>query len=253
MTIHLPGSKWALILVSAASAGCSSIPSDEFDALQRIQSAIAEARKDYVVQPGDTVAVTVYRAAGVAPEYKQEVTVAPDGKITLIGLPDPVDTTGQSVDQLQARLKDLYRPFIQQAGAPPDPNYVVTVQFLTSSKAAWLPDQIFVTGQVKQSRAIPYRKGLTALKAVTDAGGWIYAANESRTVVLRRNAEGRSIAREVDLAAVAAHEAEDVELAPGDVIFVPLSAIARVNLFVEFYIRGIIPINPSILRTFVAL
>ena len=245
-------SKWPLILILAPCAGCSTIPSDEFDALQRIQSAIAEARKDYVIQPGDTVALTVYRAANVAAEYKQEITVRPDGKISLINLPDSVDTTGLSVDQLQARIKELYRPvFVGQGG--PTEKFEVTVQFLTSNRTAWLPDQVYVTGQVKQSKSIPYRKGLTALKAVAEAGNWIYAANESKTVVIRRNAEGRSVAREVDLNAVSTNAAEDVDLSPGDVVYVPLSIIARVNLFVEFYIRGILPINPSILRTFTAL
>lgn len=240
------------VLAALGCVGCSTIPSDEFDALQRIQSAIAQARKDYIIQPGDTVSLTVYRAANLATEYKQEITVRPDGKISLINVSDPVDTTGLSVDQLQARVKELYAP-IFKGPANPNENFEVTVQFLTSNKTVWLPDQVFVTGQVKQSRAIPYRRGLTAMKAVADAGGWIYAANESKTVVLRRNAESRSVAREIDLAAVVLHEAEDVELEPGDIVYVPLSIIARINLFVEFYIRGIIPINPSILRSFAAL
>lgn len=253
MLIAKLGSKWVLMLVLVSSLGCASISSDEFDALARIQAALGEARKDYVIQPGDTVSLTVFRAAGIAAEYKQEVTVAPDGKITLIGITDPVSTTGLSVAQLQVRATELYRPIMQRGAGVADPNLVVTVQFLTSNKSVWLPDQVFVAGQVKQPRAIPYRKGLTALKAVADAGNWIYAANESRTVVLRRNAEGRSVAREVDLYAVTLHQAEDVDLEPGDVVFVPLSIIARINLFVEFYIRGIIPINPSILRTFTVL
>lgn len=245
-------SKWPLILILACCAGCSTIPSDEFDALQRIQAAISEARKDYIVQPGDTVSLTIYRAANVAAEYKQEITVRPDGKISLINLPDSVDTTGLSVDQLQAKIRELYRPVFVGQGTPNE-KFEVTVQFLTSNKTAWLPDQIFIAGQVKQPRSVPYRKGLTVMKAIADAGGWIYAANESRTVILRRNLEGRNVAREVDLASVALHEAEDIDLMPGDVVFVPLSIIARINLFVEFYIRGIIPINPSILRTFTVL
>jgi hypothetical protein len=37
------------------------------------------------------------------------------------------------------------------------------------------------------------------------------------------------------------------------VVFVPLSTIARINLWVEYYIRGLIPINPSVIRSFVFL
>jgi protein involved in polysaccharide export with SLBB domain len=250
--ISVRGCALLLGLLAILGAGCSTIPRDEFDALHRIQMATAQARKDYIIQPGDTALVTVYRGATVAPEYRQEITVRPDGKITLINLADPVDTTGLSVDQLQAKINELYTP-IFRGDAQTGQKFEVTVQFLTSTKSAWIPDQVFVTGQVRRPKAMSYRPGLTVMKAVTDAEGWIYAANESKTVVLRMNSEGRSVAREVDLAAVALHEAEDVELLPGDVVFVPLSIIARMNLFVEFYIRGLIPLNPSILRSFVAI
>jgi protein involved in polysaccharide export with SLBB domain len=248
--IVLPSVAFAGLL----AAGCSPISRTEFDSLQRIQSALSEARKDYVVQPGDTVNVTVYRGVNVAPEYKQEITVQPDGKITLINILKPVDTKGLSVDQLQRVLTDIYAPLFVMEGEVLDRSkFSVTVQFLTSQKTAWLPDQIFVTGQVRAPKSMAYRTGLTVMKAVTDAGGWIYAADETEVVILRKNAEGTTVAREIDLAAVALNQAEDIELSPGDVVFVPLSTIARINLWVEYYIRGLIPINPSVIRSFVFL
>ncbi|MBI4603105.1 MAG: SLBB domain-containing protein [Planctomycetes bacterium] len=240
-------------LVLLGPLGCRTISPEEFDRLHKIQTAMLEAQKDYVVQPGDTVLVTVYRGGAVPPEYRQEVAVQPDGKIGLVNLSAPVDTKGMTVAALQARIKELYAAFFRTVGDPAAGQFEVTVQFLTSTKAAWLPDQVFVTGQVRRPKSVTYRRGLTVMKAVSEAEGWIYAANESRTVLLRRGTEGQSVAREIDLAAVALHEAEDIELMPGDVVFVPLSTIARINLWVEFYVRGIIPINPSILRTFVAL
>lgn len=245
--------KW-LPLLTLASAGCRTIPPDEFDAIHRIQMTMAQARRDYAVQPGDTIQVTVYRGATVAVEYRQEVTVQPDGKITLINIPVAVTAEGMTTEQLQAKIKDLYTPvFSTDPIAAPTTKFEITVQFLTSSKTQWLPDQVFVTGQVRRPKVIPYRRGLTVMKAITDAEGWIYAANESKTVILRLTPEGKTVAREIDLAAVALHELPDIELFPGDVVFVPLSIIARLNLWVEFYIRGLIPVNPSILRTFTVL
>ena len=73
-------------------------------------------------------------------------------------------------------------------------------------------------------------------------------ADESRVVVLRLDPQGKTVSTEIDLDAVVSHTANDMELFPGDVVFIPLSTIGRVNLFVELYIRGLIPINPSILR-----
>lgn len=234
-----------------AAIGCRTIPPEDFDALHRIQMAMAQARKEYVIQAGDTLQINVYRGGQIAPEYKQEVTVQPDGRINLINQPDAVKAEGLSPEQLQKRIKELYTPLFVTEGAPA--KFEVTAQLLTSTKTQWLPDQVFVTGQVRRPKAMPYRKGYTVMKAITEAEGWIYAANESKTVILRSSPEGKTVARQIDLAAVALYEAEDIELMPGDVVFVPLSFIARVNLFIDFYIRGLIPINPSVIRSFVAL
>jgi polysaccharide export outer membrane protein len=240
---------WLLSAVGLLAIGCRTITPEEFEALHKIQVALLEAHKSYIVQPGDTVKVTVYRGAALAPEYSQEITVQPDGLIHLVNLAQPVDTKGMTVTEVQERLKQLYSPIFQAAGAPVGA-FEVTVQFLTSQKSAWLPDQVFVTGQVRSPKAVAYKPGMTTMKAIAEAGGWIYAGNECKVVILRMGPEGKSVAREIDLAAVALYETQDVELMPGDVVFVPLTIIARINLIIEYYIRGLIPINPSIIRSF---
>jgi len=241
--------RWSWLVLSVSS-GCATLSSEEFDALHRINLALAQVRKDYVVQPGDTVQVTIYRGATIAPEYQQEVTVQPDGRITLINIQEPVDTTGMTVDTLQRKLNEVYQPEFRVDPGVPGTKYAVTVQFLSSTKTQWLPDQIFVTGEVHRPRAIPFRRDFTVLKAVSEAEGWKYTADESRAVILRLGPDGKSVARQIDLASVVVHEAEDIVLFPGDVIFLPLSGIAKVNLWIEFYIRGLLPFNPSLLRAF---
>jgi polysaccharide export outer membrane protein len=224
--------------------GCTTVSTEEFNALQRLSLAMAQARKDYRIQPGDTVRVVVYKGAELPSEYQQQITVQPDGTITLVNGPKPVKAEGLTVEDLQKAVKEAYSPVFQGVA------YEVTVQFLTSQKAMWLPDQVYVAGEVYKSNAFPYRKGLTALQAIAQAGGWKYTADEERVVILRCDAEGQTVSREVDLASAVAHLANDVELQPGDVVFVPLSTIARLDIFVEMYIRALIPINPSVIRTF---
>src|SRR5262249_5633407 len=152
-----------------------------------------------------------------------------------------IDTKGLTTDELQAKIQEAYVPVIK------DPNMKTTVQFLTSTKAQWLPDQVYVGGQVRKASSIPYRRGLTVLQSVTEAGGWTFVGDDCGVVLLRMDAEGNTVTKEIDLEAVVGHKANDLEVFPGDVVFVPLSTIGRVNLFVELYIRGLIPINPSIL------
>jgi protein involved in polysaccharide export with SLBB domain len=239
--------KRLLGFVLLLGCGCKTFSREEFDALQRVSLAIARARKDYVVQPGDHVKVSVWRGGVVAPEYNQEVTVQPDGKITLINLERPVDTRGLTVHELQARVHEAYYPlFAAGQGAA---GYRATVQFLTSDLTQWTPDQVYVCGEVKKASAVPYRRGMTALQAITVAQHLQYTADESRIIIMRQTDEGKTVTREMDLWEVIRHEADDVEVFPGDIIYVPLSGIAIVNLWVEFYIRNMLPINPSFVRS----
>jgi protein involved in polysaccharide export with SLBB domain len=227
--------------------GCRIISPEEFNALQRINTAIAHARKTYVVQPGDTVRITVWRGGEVAKEYSQEVTVQPDGKVSLINLERPIDTKNLNVGELQTRIQEAYYSLF--AGNQGAAGYRISVQFLTSTKAQWLPDQVYIAGEVKRPGAVPYRKGLTALQALTQAGSWLYTGDESRIVLMRQSEEGKTVTRELDLGSAVNHEGDDVELFPGDVVFVPITGIYRVNLWVEFYIRNMLPVNPTVLRS----
>jgi len=224
--------------------GCTSVSTEEFQALQRINSAMAQARKDYQLQPGDTVRVAVYQGAELPPDYQQQITLQPDGKITLVNVPTAIEAAGKTVAELTEAIRVAYTPVLKSETGGPN-KFEITVQFLTSQKAVWLPDQVFVLGEVSKSAAVPYRKGLTLMAALAQAGGMRYTASESRVVILRTDADGQTVRREVDTEQVVDYTQTDPELQPGDVVFVPMSVIAEMNVFVDFYIRGLLPISPS--------
>jgi polysaccharide export outer membrane protein len=206
--------------------------------------ALAYARAEYRIQPADTVKLVVYRGAQVAPEYDQQITVQPDGRIFLVGIEKAVMAQGLTMGELQATVTKEYAQLIQPDGG----RFFVSVQFLTSTKAEWVPDQVYFSGQIRRPGPIPYRRGFTVMQAIAQAGGWLGTANESRVVLLRMTADGRTVSRELDLGAVIAHTGDDVELFPGDVVHVPLSFIAQLNIWMDLWIRGLIPINPSTIR-----
>jgi polysaccharide biosynthesis/export protein PslD len=241
---------WPLHIAAIACLGCSSVSREEFDALQRIHVAMAYARKDYRIQPGDTVKLSIFRGAQLPPEYVQEIAVQPDGKITLINIETPLQAEGLTVSELQEKAKEAYAPLFPTREDEP-PRFFVTIQFLTTNRAQWLPDQVFVLGQVRRSGAVPYRPGLTVLQAMASAGGWLVSGNEERVVVLRTDYEGRTVSREIDLDAAVSHLGGDLELFPGDVVYVPMTVISEINVFIDLYIRGLIPLNPSTIRAFV--
>lgn len=233
-------------LVFSLSAGCQTVSTAEFDALQQLSTAMARARAEYRLQPGDTVKIVVVRQGDLPPQYQQQITVQPDGRITLVGIDQAIQAEGKTVPELEKIVTTLYQPVFEKAAEKVD--FQVSIQFLTTQKHVWLPDQVYVAGEVPRPSAVQYRKGLTVLQAVASAGGWKYTAQPARVAVLRAAPEGQTVSREVNLYAVVNHEGNDLELLPGDVVYVPMSAIAKLNLFVEFYIRGLIPVNPSTIR-----
>ena len=251
----MPGFRKQLLLLVTPmiAAGCVSKPTpDEFDALQRTLISMAYARQDYVVQPGDEIRLVVYRGGSIAAAYSGNVVVQPDGKISMIRLEQPIDTTGLSIQELQAKLHEAYYPIFASSAIGSD--FRVTAQFVSTAKAEWLPEEVYVFGEVRRGNAIAYRKGLTVLQALSKVGGWLPAAHYERTVLLRRTPDGKTVTREFNAEALFEHEGgNDIELFPGDIVFMPLTGIGWVDLWVDQWVRQLLPINPgSVVRAAVA-
>ena len=65
--------------------------------------------------------------------------------------------------------------------------------------------------------------------------------------MIRRGADGKPTGHSIDLRQVE-HGTEpetDILLQPYDVVYVPKSKIANINLFIQQYIRGLLPIDPG--------
>ena len=85
---------------------------------------------------------------------------------------------------------------------------------------------VYVLGQVKKPSeiAIPPEKTITVLEAITSVGGFTDIANTSKIKVLRmENGKQKSIDVDVNAITKQGKKSLDVELMPGDVVFVPQS------------------------------
>jgi protein involved in polysaccharide export with SLBB domain len=101
---------------------------------------------------------------------------------------------------------------------------------------------VFVGGEVAADGLVPLRNRMTALSSVIAAGGFKATAQLSNLIILR-DAGGKPEAMKLDARRVLDGSIPDLELAPFDVVYVPKSKIARVNLWVEQYVKYVIPIN----------
>jgi protein involved in polysaccharide export with SLBB domain len=84
--------------------------------------------------------------------------------------------------------------------------------------------------------------GMTALQAVLQAGGFRETAKPEETIVIRKDPQKRPVPIRVDLAAALYGNGKGVnfQLQSEDVIYVPKSAIARANKFVNQYIEQLL-------------
>ncbi len=183
----------------------------------------------YRLYPGDVLDVV----APSAPELSRTVTVQPDGRIS-VPLIGGVMAADRSVSQLEAELTDAYSSQLIR------PRIEVDVKAAT-------PLRVFVGGEVGKPGVYDMPGDINALQAVIMAGGFTNLAKTTGVVIVRRGVDGRAMMRVADLHAATfrAGATDAVPLRRFDVIYVPRSNIANAGLFVQQYIRDVIPVEFS--------
>lgn len=159
---------------------------------------------DYIIGPQDVLEISVWRN----PDLSRQVTVRPDGKISLplIGDVKAVGgTTGQLKDAITEKLKEYKE----------NPTVAIVVQQVNSYF-------IYVQGAVGQQGRFPLLTKTSLIQALTLAGGLAPDAVRSRVVVFRMNGEGSEPQRMmVNYDDIILRGGENFELQPGDTIVVP--------------------------------
>lgn len=189
-----------------------------------------EALPPYVFEPGDELDVKLT----YNPEFSDRVQVAPDGSIYL-PLAGQVQAAGLTPTQLAEALRDRFGKDLRR------PEVAVIPRALTSN-------QVYVGGQVNRPGVYGLNPRMGVLQAIATAGGLNDAAKIEEIVLLRRSPEGKPMLRTFDLRKQFSGEEgiNDIPLARFDMIFVPRSDIAEVDLWVEQYITRTLPFD----RTF---
>jgi polysaccharide export outer membrane protein len=166
----------------------------------------------------------------LSPEFNQTVTVQPDGYITLQGagsiciLGMTVPETGEAIKKAYARV--LHEP-------------IIDVDLKDFQKAYFI-----VTGQVTKPGQYDLRYDLTASEAVAIAGGFMPTA-KTQIYLYHRTDEGWVQAREIKLKDFlhGRNIAEDIQIRPGDMIFVPEKTITKVRKYIPYGVG--VPLNTS--------
>jgi len=100
--------------------------------------------------------------------------------------------------------------------------------------------RVFVSGEVRIPGGYRHLKGMTLLSAIAQAVGFSDAAKRSSVIVLRREGEERAIAYRVDVTdpLKGEHLERDLILRPYDIVYVPKTFIASVQVLLAQYFGG---------------
>lgn len=165
-------------------------------------SANSVAPDDYIIGPQDVLRIDVWKE----PEISRSIPVRPDGKISL-PLLDDVQAAGLTAMKLAGNIRDGLTKFIT------NPQVTVTVSDINSRR-------IFITGEVVRQGTLPLIPNMTALQALSSAGGVSQFAKPTKIYILR-NQSGQQIKVPFNYKEVLKGKMPDVALLPGDVIVVP--------------------------------
>lgn len=99
---------------------------------------------------------------------------------------------------------------------------------------------VYVGGEVARPGLVPMTGGMTILAAVFQAGGFRETAKTKSVVLVRNSGRGTPLTRTLKLNDALVADAQ-TRLQPFDVIFVPKSKIARVDKWVDQYLKQTVP------------
>ena len=187
----------------------------------------ADARPAYRLQSGDTIDVRFF----YNPELnEQSVQIRPDGRIS-VHLAGDVQVAGRTAEEVSRYLEEVLAKSLKT------PRVSVQIRGYVVQKA-------FVSGEVPRQGTISLASPMTLLGAIGEAGGITIRGNRNRVILIRKMPDGTPARRDIRLFQ-GRRPTMDAQLLlqPFDVLLVPESNIARVDRWVDQYIRQLIPVN----------
>ena len=192
----------ALALGALVMSGCATRTAG-------VQDTSVAPPHNYLIGPGDSVNVTVWRN----PEVSGSVPVRPDGKITT-PLVEDLQASGKTSTELARDIEKALAKFIQQP--------VVTV--IVTGFVGTYGQQIRVIGQAAKPQALPYRSDMSLMDVLVAVGGVTEFASGNKANIIR-TVDGKQqtipvrlndLIKDGDISA-------NLSMRPGDVLVVPES------------------------------
>jgi polysaccharide export outer membrane protein len=214
---------------STASSGKTDNSSLDSVASASATPGLQERHPRYRLRKGDTFDLDF----ALSPEFNQTVAVQPDGFVTLRGV-GSIFVEGQTVPELTETVKAAYSKTLR------DP--IIAIAPKDFEKPYFI-----AAGQVSKPGKYDLRSDLTVTEGVAIAGGFNDKAKHSQVVLFRPVPSGGYEAKLLNVKKLLASRnlSEDLQLQPGDMLYVPQSAMSKIRPFLPTSSMGAY-YNPAI-------
>jgi protein involved in polysaccharide export with SLBB domain len=177
------------------------------------------------ILPGDTLLASFPDKE----DWEQAVKVRPDGRASFLAVGE-FQVGGLTLPEAETRLREAYAAVFPQ----------LQVSLGTSALA---PRNIYVFGEVHEPGAYPIERPVSLIEAIGLAGGPLKATALLENTLLVRwiPQERRQRTWNINAGVDSWNASDPLLLQPYDVVFVPNTAIDDVNIWVDQYLRLMIP------------
>jgi polysaccharide export outer membrane protein len=184
-------------------------------ASKEVSPELHERNPRYQLRKGDTFDLDF----ALSPEFNQTLAVQPDGYVTLKGV-GSIFVEGQTVPELTETVRAAYAKILH------DPDIAIALKDFEKP-------YFIASGQVAKPGKYDLRSDLTVTEGVAIAGGFNDKAKHSQVVLFRPVQGGGYEAKLLNVKKLLATRnlSEDVQLQPGDMLYVPQNALSKIRPF----------------------
>src|SRR5690348_451850 len=200
-------------LAQADSSRTGQAANTQVQTSEKMEKALLIVTQDYFIGPEDVLTITVWRNV----DLSREVTVRPDGKISLPLIGDII-AVGRTPAQLSEDISNKLKEYKE------NPQVSIVIKEVNSYA-------IYVLGEVAKPGKYPLRSKTTLLQGITIASGFTPTAARNKIVVFRFAKDGQGqikIKASYDDIVLRDGSNQNIELKPGDQIVVPSETMVLV-------------------------
>lgn len=211
----------SVVTATLALSACAGGPVVKNPAPHAMLSADTAVPTQYEIGAGDEIEIKFY----YNPELNDRLTVRPDGKISVAFLQD-VQAAGRSPSALGQDIRAQLATHVRQ------PDVVVAVRSFASQR-------VYVGGEVQRPGPVHMVGRMSLLQTLAEAGWVRDTARKEELVLVRRDPSGerKIFTVNLDKALNGDDLSQDVVLRADDMLFVPPSAAADFNRWIDQHIR----------------